>query len=108
MKWLSGTSNRGRFNVRGRPQHEDAAEEAAASLCPVWSCVAGGAASHFVTSADKLWRYILKNSIVQGGLTMDDHRYPINFLGSWLWLFWGRFSWGPWLFQALAFRSQCP
>jgi hypothetical protein len=54
--------------VRGRPQHEDAAEEAAASLRPIWSRVAGSAASHFAISADKLCRCSLKNSIVQGGL----------------------------------------
>jgi hypothetical protein len=54
-------------NVRSRPQHEDAAEEAEASLCPIWARVEGGAASHFATSADKLWRCSLKNSIVQAG-----------------------------------------
>jgi hypothetical protein len=54
----------------GRPQHEDAAEEAAASLRPIWSRVPGGDASYIAISADKLWRCSLKNSIVQGGLLM--------------------------------------
>jgi len=37
-------------------------------LHPIWSRVAGGAASHFSISADKrCWRR-LKKSIVQGGL----------------------------------------
>jgi hypothetical protein len=57
--------------VRSRPQHEDAAEEAAASLRPIWSRVAGGAASHFAISADKLWWRRLKKSIVQGGLPIN-------------------------------------
>ena len=42
--------------VRSRPQLEDAA----ASLCPIWSRVAGGAVSHIDTSADKLWQGSLK------------------------------------------------
>jgi hypothetical protein len=48
--------------VWSRPQHENAA----ASLCPIWSCVAGGAASYIAILAVKLWRYSLKNSIAQG------------------------------------------
>jgi hypothetical protein len=63
--------------VRSRPQHEDAAEEAAASLCPVWARVAKSATSYFAISADKQWWCRLKKSIVQGGLNnrSGDFRY---------------------------------
>jgi IS30 family transposase len=43
-------------------------------LRPIWSRVAGGAASHFAISADKLWWRRLKKSIVQGGLHIEAGR----------------------------------